>query len=168
MKADWLIYATSILFACCYIWFSPGHRASVLVLNLATDESRQGLPLSDNRTIEQIIHLQKQVNDIVVPIQLNNVHSGTIILSINEMQIRADVVSLAYGQANFRLSQPLVADRDYTVRITSSGVSADSPLYIPYAFGKYANLSGIVNQFIDGKQIDTRHGNIAMQFYENP
>ncbi len=181
---NWFLYAIAslvLVFLFLYSWYLPANHATSLILDLRTDTKRPGIVLSDTVRIEQSFILEKNSNQIVIPLQLQqSTGNGVIHIDVrsadsNELVAtnQAEIKNNQNGNILFDLNRNvLLANTAYIAQLSFSGLQENDNVRLPYAFGKYANLSGLVTQYrlkdTIWKQTDTRHGNIAMQFYFAP
>lgn len=180
MKKVWYVLLISTLvFVFLYAWYLPANNARQLVLDLPANGTSKQIVISNDVKIEQVVTLAHDANAIILPLE-SGIYPGSGIIHLRILK-NQDVVttqekaiaSNQHGEIAFEFfSTPMLADTAYTVEISFSNIASNAHIRIATAFGKYANLSGIVNQYVlqDSvwKLTDIRHGNIALSFYNNP
>ncbi|HSX25309.1 MAG TPA: hypothetical protein VLG69_05060 [Candidatus Andersenbacteria bacterium] len=180
----WVIYSiwfSVLAFLFAYSWYLPANHFDQLVLDLSTDTAKPGILLSDALRIEQSFVVAKDSNQIIIPLQIHNyAGEGVMHIGIKRTDTNASVATNQEeiknnqdGDVTFNFSHiAFIPSQQYIAILSFSGVQEQDNIRIPYAFGKYSNLSGTVNQYLyknnNWKLRDTRHGNIAVQFYYSP
>ena len=180
-KLSVALLGTLLIFLFLYSWYLPENHATSLVLDLSTNTTQPGILLSDSIKIEQSFLLDKNSNRITIPLQLAHyTDSGIVQLEIRRTDTnaviatnQAEIKNSENGEIQFNFPHLSLASQvPYIAQLSFSSIREQDAIRLPYAFGKYANLSGTVTQYTlkntHWKQTDVRHGNIAMQFYSSP
>ena len=172
-KVWYVILGSTLLFVFLYSWYLPVNNLRQLVLNLPANGIGKSIAVTNDAKIDQEITLQQSVNSIELSVHGGQSGgAGTVHLTIlkdnkvitkQDQPVSQDVVFALPGAG---------ISGDVVLEYTFSGIEKDSNLTIATAFGKYANLSGMVRQYVlqdsSWKVTDARHGNVELSLYNNP
>ncbi len=174
MRIAWYVcFITLIVFVFLYAWYLPANNAKQLILDLPANGISKSIAVTNDTKIVQEIRLEQSANSIELPLCVGQPSApGMIHLTVlkdskvitgQDQYIEPDIVFALPGAG---------ISGDVTLEFVFSGIEKNSDIAIPTAFGKYANLSGTVTQYVlqgnQWKSVDTRNGNIALTLYHIP
>ena len=174
MRIAWYVFfVVLIAFVFLYAWYLPANNTQQLVLDLPVNGVSKSIAVTNDMKIDQEITLEQSANSIELPMRVGQpggsrtIHLAVLkdntIIAAQEQPISSDVLFVLPGTG---------VSGDVVLEFTFSRIEKGGDIAIATAFGKYANLSGMVTQYtLQGSQwklLDTRHGNIGLTLYHIP